>query len=179
MQKNKIFLAKKTLTLLSSTSWKKISLSSIVKDKNISNIRNKNDLLINVNRYFDYLLKENLSSLEESSKKDMLFEILMARLDILNNNRKSIKNLLSFFISHPNDFIKILPSFVESIILILTLSNIQVSGVKGALNIKMTFFLYLLIIYTWNKDETDSLEKTMTTLDKYLINMDKLFNLFK
>ena len=64
----------------------------------------------------------------------------------------------------------------SSVILISTLSNINVNGIKGVVKIKSIFILYLLIIYTWNKDSTESLEKTMTTLDKYLTNLNKLYN---
>ncbi len=176
MQSSKVSIAKKTLILLETQSWNRISLSKVLGNKRYANINNKNDLLININRYFDYLLKENLISLEKSSTKDMLFEVLMARLDILNIHRKSIKSLLNYFLSNPHKFIKLLPSFIESIILISNLSNIDVKGIQGAAKIKSIFILYVLTIYTWNKDETESLDKTMTTLDKYLNNIDRLFN---
>ena len=177
MQRGKISIAKKTLELLKNKSWDKITLSNLLNDQNNKAFNNKNDFLININRYFDYLLKKNLSSLEQSSSKDMLFEVLMARLDILNTYRKSIKNLLKYFTSYPNKSIKLIPSFLESIILILTLSNIDVNGIKGAAKIKGIYILYLAIIYSWSKDETESLEKTMTTLDKYLTNIDRFINL--
>mgnify|MGYP001386091949 CR=1 FL=1 len=178
MQKNKVYIAKKTLSLLSDNPWDKISFTTVVGSKRVTTIRNKTDLLINLNRYFDYLLNENLVSMEQSSKKDMLFEVFMARLDILNTNRRSIKNLLKFLLSYPNNFIRLLPSFVESMILIATKSNIEVNGIRGVVKVKAIFFLYLLAIYTWNNDESESLEKTMTSLDKYLTNADKIFNLF-
>ncbi len=177
MQRNKIALAKKTLMFLEKQTWNKVILSDIIADDKKISIKSKNELLININRYFDFLLKENLSTLEKSSKKDMLFEIFMARLDILNAHRTSIENLIKYFLSKPQQFIKIAPSFVESIILMATLSNIKIDGIKGIPKIKILFLLYLLIIYSWNKDKTESLEKTMTTLDNYLSNIDKLANL--
>ena len=97
MQKNKILIAKKTLQLLENNSWEKITLLKVLKVREDSFFKNKRDLLKNLNKYFDFLLKKNLSSLEESSKKDMLFEVFMARLDILNEYRKSIKKLIKFF----------------------------------------------------------------------------------
>tara|TARA_B100001121_G_scaffold99074_1_gene87662 strand:- start:256 stop:795 length:540 start_codon:yes stop_codon:yes gene_type:complete len=179
MKKNEISIAINTLKLLEKNSWEKISLSNILsKQKNIT-IKNKTDILIIINRYFDYLLKENLSSLEESSSKDMLFEVLMERLDILNNYRISIKKIINYFLSQPHIFIKVAPSFIESIILIMKLSKINTNGITGVPKIKIVFFLYLMIIYTWNNDQTKSLEKTMTTLDKYLSNLDRLIKLIK
>ena len=109
----------------------------------------------------------------------MLFEVIMARLDILNLHRKSIKKLIKYFSYNPHEFIKLLPIFFESILLMASLSNIDIKGIKGASKIKSIFLLYFFIIYTWNKDETESLEKTMTTLDNYLNNLEKFFNFIR
>ena len=177
MQVTKVKIAKKTLKLLEKNSWEKITLLKVLEKQKDKSIKNKNDLLININRYFDFMLKQNLVMLEKSTTKDMLFEVFMARLDILNQYRASIKNLLKYFSSNPHKLVKLLPSFGDSIILISSLSNIDVNGIKGLAKIKAIFLLYVIIIYTWNKDETESLEKTMTTLDKYLNNLEKIFKL--
>ena len=177
MQKEKFFIEKKTLKLLENQPWSTIRLSDIIKNNKKYSIKNKNQILVGINRYFDSLLKENLSNLEKSSKKDMLFEVYMARLDILSLHRNSIKNLIRYFISKPQDFVKLIPSYLDSIVLIATLSNIKIDGVKGIAVTKALFTLYLIITYTWYNDESDSLEKTMTTLDKYLSNIDKVINI--
>ena len=178
MQKNKINIAKKTLKELENISLKKISIKKILNGEKNIKFSNKNDLLININRYFDYLLKKNLINIENSSSKDMLFEVYMARLDILNLHRKSILNIIENLYTQPKLVITLLPSIVESIIVIATLSNIDVNGLKGVAKIKVLFILYLLIIFSWRGDESISLEKTMTTLDKYLNNIEKIFKFF-
>ena len=177
MRKEKFFIEKKTLKLLENQPWNTIRLSDIIKDNKKYSIKNKNQILVSINRYFDFMLKESLSNLEKSSKKDMLFEVYMARLDILNLHRNSIKNLIRYFISKPQDFVKLIPSYLDSIVLIATLSNIKIDGVKGIAVTKALFTLYLIITYTWYNDDSDSLEKTMTTLDKYLSNIDKFINI--
>ncbi len=174
MQKNKIILAKKTLKLLETHTFNEITLDKFFKKEKISLVKNKTDLLTNVNRYFDFLIKKNLSSLESSSIKDMIFEVFMERLDILNSHRKSIKNIIKYLKSNPQYFLKLVPSFVNSIILMATISNIEVNSIKGVSKLKVLLILYFLIIYTWSQDETKGLEKTMTTLDKYLTNIEKL-----
>ena len=176
MQKSNISIAKKTLLLLEKKSWDKISLSSIIENQKKISISSKNDLLININNYFDFLLKEELVSIEKTSSKDMLFEVIMARLDIINIYRKSIKNLIKFFLKKPHETIKLLPSFLDSIVLMASISNIDITGVKGIPKIKAIFILYISIIYTWSKDDSDSLEKTMTTLDRYLDNLFKFIS---
>ena len=178
MQKNKINIAKKTLKELENISLKKISIKKILNGEKNIKFSNKNDLLININRYFDYLLKKNLINIENSSSKDMLFEVYMARLDILNLHRKSILNIIENLYTQPKLVITLLPSIVESIIVIATLSNIDVNGLKGIAKIKVLFLLYLLIIFSWRGDESTSLEKTMTALDKYLNNIEKIFKFF-
>lgn len=178
MQKNKINIAKKTLKELENISLKKISIKKILNGEKNIKFSNKNDLLININRYFDYLLKKNLINIENSSSKDMLFEVYMARLDILNLHRKSILNIIENLYTQPKLVITLLPSIVESIIVIATLSNIDVNGLKGVAKIKVLFILYLFIIFSWRGDESISLEKTMTTLDKYLNNIEKIFKFF-
>jgi len=178
MQKNKINIAKKTLKELENISLKKISIKKILNGEKNIKFSNKNDLLININRYFDYLLKKNLINIENSSSKDMLFEVYMARLDILNLHRKSILNIIENLYTQPKLVITLLPSIVESIIVIATLSNIDVNGLKGVAKIKVLFILYLFIIFSWRGDESTSLEKTMTTLDKYLNNIEKIFKFF-
>ena len=178
MQKNKIDIAKKTLKELENVSLKKISIKKIVNGENNIKFSSKNDLLININRYFDFLLKKNLINMENSSSKDMLFEVYMARLDILNLHRKSILNILESLYTQPKLLITLLPSIIESMIVIATLSNIDVNGIKGIARIKVLFFLYLLIIFSWRSDNSASLEQTMTTLDKYLNNIEKIFQFF-
>ena len=90
MQKKHILLAKESLKLLEKKDLGRIKISSILKNHTNTGIKNKTQLLENINSFFDFLLKKNLSSLESSSQKDMLFEIIMARLDILNSYRKSL-----------------------------------------------------------------------------------------
>ena len=179
MQKNKILIAKKTLQLLETNSWEKIALSKVLKTNEDSFFKNKRDLLKNLNKYFDFLLKNNLSTLEESSKKDMLFEVFMARLDILNQYRPSIKKLIKFLSKHHNELFYLVPSFIESIVLMSTLSNINIDGIKGLPKLKIIFVLYMITIYSWANDETESLEKTMTALDKYLSNIYKYLKIFQ
>jgi len=178
MQKNKIVVAKKTLKELESISLKKISIKKILNGEKNIKFTNKNDLIININRYFDYLLKKNLINIENSSSKDMLFEVYMARLDILNLHRKSVLNIIENLFTQPKLLITLLPSIVQSIIVIATISNIDVNGLKGIAKIKVLFILYLFIIFSWRNDKSASLEKTMTTLDKYLNNIEKIFKFF-
>ena len=60
MNRNKIQIAKKTLMLLNKKKWDKIDLKEIINNSNNKSriIKTKKDLLTNINRYIDYLLKK-------------------------------------------------------------------------------------------------------------------------
>ena len=174
MNQNKISLAKKTLKYLERKKIRDINLKNFLSNIKVKDINNRIDLIININDFFDFLLKKNLDNIEKSSQKDMLFEIMMARYDILNEYRISVKNIINHFISRPQNALKLIPKSVESKILIATFANINLNGIQGAIKIKIIFALYYLTLFTWFNDENASLEKTMSVLDKYLNNIEKV-----
>ena len=84
-------IAQQTLNLLMQKSWNTFSLDQVLKNVKVKKtyIKTKFDLLKPISKYVDYLLINNTKSLEISSTKDMLFEVLMAIFDILEANRKA------------------------------------------------------------------------------------------
>ena len=84
-------IAQQTLNILMKKSWNTFSLDQILNNVKVKKtyIKTKFDLLKPISKYVDYLLINKMKSLENSSPKDMLFEVLMARFDILERNRKA------------------------------------------------------------------------------------------
>ena len=178
MNKENINIALKTLKLLKKKSWSEIRLEEIIRSsKNLKkSIKTKNDLLKNINRYVDYLLKKETSFIEKSATKDMLFEVIMTRFDILQKYRNSFLSLFESFKSKPQKLIILIPSFLESMFLTAALANIEIKGIKGSLTIKGIFIIYIATYLEWTNDTSRSLEKTMTTLDQYLNKASKILN---
>ncbi len=173
MNQNKITLAKKTLQYLEKKKLRDINLKNFLSNIKVPNMNNKIDLIININDFFDFQLKKYLVNIDKSSQRDMLFEIMMARYDILNEYRASVKNIINHFMSRPQGVLKLIPKLIESKILIATFANINPSGIKGVIKIKIIFVLYYITLFTWFNDENESLEKTMSVLDKYINNIEK------
>ena len=173
MNQNKISLAKKTLKYLEKKKLRDINIKNFLLNTKVPNINNKVDLILNINEFFDFRLKNNIVNIEKSSQRDMLFEIMMARYDILNEYRASVKNIINHFMSRPQEVLKLIPKLIESKILIATFANINPSGIQGVIKIKIIFALYYITLFTWFNDENESLEKTMSVLDKYLNNIEK------
>jgi len=61
-------------------------------------------------------------------------------------------------------------------ILTAFLADIQIKGIKGSLTIKGIFIIYTATYFEWMNDTTESLEKTMNTLDKYLDQTFKILS---
>ena len=173
-------IAQITLKKLVNKSWNKLSLDDVLV-KNIKKqkyVKTKNDLLKNLNRYVDSILIEKTKYLENSSTKDMLFEVLMMRFDILQQNRLSFIKIFDALKKSPKNILKLFPSFLESMIVTAELAKFNVNGLKGSLRLKGLFIIYFITFYTWADDNTLSLEKTMNALDKNLDQAEKFGKYF-
>ncbi len=174
-------IAENTLKKLQKKSWSSLTLDDVLEKKNNKQkfIKTKSDLLKNLNRYVDNSLIEKTKNIENSSTKDMLFEVLMARFDILQENRISFIKIFEVLKKSPNKVLKLFPSFLESMIVTAELAKFNVNGFKGSFRLKGLFFVYFATFYSWLDDKTLSLEKTMNALDKNLDNVEKLSKYFK
>ena len=166
-------IAQNTLAILKKKSWKVLNFEEAIKKNKKINIKSKIDLLKNINRYVDDALIIKMKKLEISSTKDMLFEVLMARFDILQQNRKSYLEIYKGFKKSPQYFIQLLPSFLESMIITAELAKYNVNGLKGSIRLKGLMMVYFATFFQWLEDKTTSLESTMTRLDKNLDQAEK------
>ena len=185
MRKLRDKIAIESLKYTLNNKWESISVDKISKklkinENKISNlIKNKQDLLRNINRYFDDRILESSKLLDQSTSKDMIFEILMMRFDLLNQHRKSIIIIFNVLIKKPRKFIFLLPCFIESMISMSNISHIKIEGIIGNFKIKGLLIIYFSTFLIWIKDESNSLDKTMTALDNYLIRAENFFSILQ
>ena len=185
MNKQLIKLAETTLLILEKKSWQSIKIDEIYNKININKkklqnkVVNKRDLLRNINHFFDFKLRNAANSIDPSTHKDMIFEIIMMRFDILQIYRKSIIKIFEFFKKKPQELAFLLPSLIESMITMARLAKIPIVGIKGNLKVKGLLVIYFSSFVVWVKDNTISLEKTMTSLDNHLDRAGKLLSIIK
>ena len=178
-------LAETTLLILEKKSWHSIKIDDVYKKTKINkkylqnNITNKRDLLQNINHYFDFMLLKTADSVDKSTHKDMIFEVIMMRFDILQIYRKPIIKIFEFFKKRPQELLFILPSLIESMITMARLAKISIIGIKGNLKVKGLLVIYLSSFLVWVKDNSQSLDKTMTSLDNHLDRAGKLLSIIK
>ena len=178
MNKSFISIAETTLKILEKKQWDKITLDEIKKKSKVKSfdniVNNKFFIIKNLNHYFDYKMINDCSKIEQSNNKDMIFEVIMMRFDILQRYKKGIRSIFNSFKSKPKNLFFLLPDLLESIILMIGFTKISKTGIIGQLRIKGVFIVYISSFFTWMKDDTPSLEKTMTALDNYLDKAGKL-----
>ena len=185
MNKQLIKLAEITLLMLEKRSWHSIKIDEVYNETNINKkkiqnkVDNKLDLLRNINHYFDYKLLNITDSIDNSTRKDMIFEIIMMRFDILQIHRQPIIKIFEFFKKKPQELVFLLPSLIESMISMAGLAKIPIVGIKGDLKVKGLLVIYFSSFLVWAKDNSESLEKTMTTLDNHLDRAGKLLSIIK
>ncbi|PPR47683.1 MAG: hypothetical protein CFH19_00293 [Alphaproteobacteria bacterium MarineAlpha5_Bin9] len=176
-------VAEKTLFLLDKYDFNKITVSMVLKSlkkkkNNNFQIKDKIYLLKSINNYFDKKLIKISESIEKSTTKDMIFELLMVRFDILNEHRSAVIKIYEYFKKNPNFFVSLLPDFINSIDLITSIAKMKKN--KKSLNfIKLNGLLviYFAAFLTWKNDKNSSLDKTMNTLHKYLNDSERVLKL--
>ena len=183
MTNNDKKIAETTLFLLKNKNWKDLTLVEIKNKSKIRNfdqlIKNKNTIIKKINKYIDYKLSLESRNIEQSNNKDMIFEILMMRFDIIQIYRKGIISIFNSFKTTPQDLFFLLPYIIDSIILMINYTNISSKGIVGQLKIKGILIIYISSFFIWTKDKSPSLEKTMTSLDKNLNNAGKILSFIK
>ena len=96
--------SKAALKLLKSKSWSQISIQSICKEAKINQYqvynfaKQKKDILVLINNYFDQKMINSISNIGKSSNHDKIFEILMQRFEILNQHRNSVMKIFKYII---------------------------------------------------------------------------------
>ena len=170
-----IKIAENTLKKLHVKSWGKLTMDDVLgkSKKKQKYINTKNDLLKNLNRYVDNILIEKTKYIENSSTKDTLFEVLMLRFDIIQQNRISFLKIFEELKKSPKKILKLFPSLLESMIVTAELAKFNVNGLSGSIRLKGLFIVYFITFFTWVDDKTDSLETTMNALDKNLDHAEK------
>ena len=92
--------------------------------------------------------------------------------------KKIAEQTLNILKKNPQQFLKLLPIFLESMIITAELSKFKVNGIKGTIRLKGLLLIYFITFFQWVDDKESSLEKTMTALDKNLDQAEKLSKVF-
>jgi len=104
----------------------------------------------------------------DGTTKDMLFDILMRRFDVMAEHQAAMASISSGLRRDPLSAACLGKRFLKSMALSLQAAGVSTEGCSGALKTKVLGAIHLNAFKTWLKDEDQGLSQTMSTLDKDL-----------
>ena len=112
----------------------------------------------------DEVLKRAPKRAEGQEPRDVLFDILMTRFDVLGPDKAALKSIHA---SGPADFALARP-FLASMHWMLQAAGIGTDGVGGGLRVSGLAMVYASVFRVWLEDDDAGLARTMAALDRRL-----------
>jgi ubiquinone biosynthesis protein COQ9 len=186
MPKNKNDLEKKcalaALCLTAAQGWENVTFDRIARTAKIpvatvkKHFAAKNDILSAIVRNVTEEVAVNLGKPDRhASPRDRLFEVLMARFDVLQKYRTAILNIMSESRRDSAMLCALLPAQSQAMRHILKLAGFERYQFPQQKTVTLggVGLVYLATMRVWQKDETLDMAKTMAALDRYLRLADK------
>lgn len=171
---------KAALALAAAQGWLETSMADIAKKAKISmadmhdHFEDRFDILAAYGRIIDKKIMEAVGNPDpDLSPRDRLFDIMMERFDVLNEERDGVCAILRSFCFDPKQAVISLPHLGRSMSWMLEASGIETGGYKGAIKVMGLTGLYLKTLKTWKDDDSEDMAKTMAELDKNLGRAEK------
>ena len=112
--------------------------------------------------------KLRIQDFNDSSKKDILFELIMMRFDEMEDFKDSLVKVLDASKNKPLLISIITKNVFNSMDFFLELSNSYNNYAFDVLKKNFLFLIYSITFKTWLSDNTADLSKTMAELDRLL-----------
>ncbi len=170
-----------SLSLAVEFGWRHVALSEVAERAGLSeanllrHLPSKSALFEMIVRDTDAQVLTNVRIDEDDgSARERLFDVLMARFDILAPRRLGIAAILRDGFTDPLTLGRRLCCVTDSMKIMLETAQIPTSGPFGALRIKGSLALYAATFRVWLQDDSQDMAKTMASLDKALIQVEKI-----
>lgn len=171
------------LALASSQSWDNITFEDIIAkaELDINEVReyfdDKADIMAAYGRKIDRAMMESIPvSTADMSHREQIFDIVMERFDIINEERAAILSILNSFKGDPKQAVLSLPHLGRSMTRILECANIPTTGIAGCIRVTGLTGIYLYVLKTWVEDDSPDMAKTMAALDRALDKAEMIYN---
>ncbi len=184
VQNNKDEIVKALLCVMKDHNWADITLIDVANAANLPlqdvclYFEVKEDILSSYGRQLDRQIADNIGQIrEDETCRDRLFDILMERYELLNENRAAVISLFNAIKYDPSQVLTALPHLNASIKHMVELSGMESKGARGALRIAGVAAIYLHGIYNFVHDNGDEMAKVMAGLDRDLARAEDISNL--
>ena len=179
----KTILIDTTLSLAGELGWPSVTLLLIGKTANVplsevsaifpskwdilEAFRGRTDLFITTRK------NPNLSG---QSAKDRLFDILMARIEIIEPWKAGIGSIARHAVAQPITGIRLFTSLNKSMECMIEHVNAKIQGPGKLIQSRGLTLIYLLVLRRWIRDHSSDLGPTMAELNERLISADQLIS---
>lgn len=181
-------VAQKALNLSEALGWSHLTMRDIADECDISLadlqklVCDKQDVLCALGRLIDHRTLQEIGSGGaqdvSGSARDRVFEIMMARFDVLNDYRAGLISILESFKTDPKPALLSLPHLGNSMHWMLEAAGLETNDLRGSARIIGLTAIYLQVLKTWREDESEDLSKTMAALDKHLARVERFAESF-
>ena len=172
---------KACLDYIESHNWKDFSFEKVARHTGIPlvdfyhSFQDKSAVITALIAHIDARMLESLSPLEgEGSPKEILFEIILTRLEIATPYKKVFQTLFEECLSDPLSSLLISQKGLGSMQWMLEQAGLNPYGWQGLLRMQGLTILYLYTLKVWFSDSSPDMEKTMAVLDRGLGRVEKL-----
>jgi ubiquinone biosynthesis protein COQ9 len=159
------------LRLAAVSPWKDISLLDIAEESRLTltdvraEVGGKPDIVRGfVRAVDDALLRQVKRPQEGQSTRDALFEVIMARLDLLEPHKAAVRSM----IEGADPDLRLLGGALSSQHWMLSAAGVDAEGARGAVRTLGLATLYASVLRTWLDDSDPGLARTMAALDRRL-----------
>lgn len=159
------------LSLAASKSWSEVTLLDIARSADLpltelrAEFATKNDIIAALLRAVDdEVLKRAAKSEASEEKRDLLFDIVMTRFDVLAPYKAALRSVHA---SGAADFALAGP-YLSSQHWMLQAAGIGTDGAAGALRVAGLGLTYASVFRVWLEDDDPGLARTMAALDRRL-----------
>jgi AcrR family transcriptional regulator len=174
-------IASAALRLAATRGWTSLTLSQIAKAAKMPLAKaqklfsDKDQILPAIVAYVDDETAAAIGKpLTRSTPRDRLFEVMMARFDVLQENRKGILAIAKAVRQNPQLARLLLPAYMQTIKKLLLLAHIPTTKAQQPLVIAGLLTVQAATLCRWQSDNTADLAKTMAALDRSLGLAEKI-----
>ncbi len=170
------------LALAAEKGWASTGMADIAKKAKLKLadlhelFEDKGDILAAYHRRVDRRVLEAFDGEGGGNPRDALFDIIMERFDILNDDRAALMSILQSFCTDPKEAVIAFPHLGRSMAWMCEAAGIETGGIKGAARITGLGIVYLAVLRVWKDDDSRDMSKTMAALDRYLDRGESIIN---
>lgn len=164
-------IAAAALALAAERPWRDVTLRDIGERSALGlagmrdHVHTKGDVIAVIARFVDNKVLEQLPALQPGeAKRDRLFEVLMARLDVLAPYKAAVRSIVTDASTEP----AAVRAMLASQGWMLQAAGIDTGGINGGVRVAGLTSVYASVLRTWLDDDDPGMARTMAALDRRL-----------